>query len=117
MDGTNVSSRTILVATFCLAAISGAVQATCWKIHTSSTQHNSDGTCVTGCDHAFPQIYPGGNCAAPYSTGSMQVVCFTGTTFVNPDGSVGCSTDGFPTLMTVSSGIGCQLFCRVPLPR
>lgn len=101
------------------AGMVGAVQATCWQIHWSSTHHfgGVGGPCLSGCDDVFPHIYPGGNCAGPASTGSKQVVCFPGTTGVNPDGTVFCQGSGIPTLATVPSGMECQVPCRQPIPQ
>ena len=100
------------------AGMVGAVHASCWQIHWSSTHHYGGvgGPCLSGCDATFPHIYPGGNCGAPVSTGSMQVACFPGTTGVNPDGTVYCNVSGIPTIATVPSGMQCLAACHEPIP-
>jgi hypothetical protein len=99
-----------------IAGIASAVHATCWQIYSSSNHHFADGSCVSGCDDVFPNIYPGGRCAAPVSTGSKQIACFPGTTGVNPDGTMYCSISGFTTIVTVPSGMRCEALCAEPVP-
>lgn len=100
------------------AGMVGAVHASCWYIAWGDSHFygGAGAPCLSGCDAIYPHIYPGGNCAAPASTGSMQVACFPGITFINPDGTWGCNRSGMTTIVTVPSGMVCEAFCSEPIP-
>lgn len=110
-------STTFFVLT--LAVFASWVYGSCWKIVTADEHIDMGGfpsECVTDCDVEFPKIIPGGNCAAPVSTGSQTVFCKVGFAVFLPDEDVFCRADGDPVEMTVPSGITCQSLCSVPFP-
>lgn len=94
-----------------------AALAICYTIEARQGQTFEDGSCITGCDTPYYTIKNGGNCQTPVSVGGpVDSVCFTGTTFTNPDGTVGCAVDGGQTIHRASARIICLQPCQVPVP-